>query len=72
MWSGKQDQKPQSNQAEKGVESCEKIIKHCHNCYFCRVVGSIGRLKGFKKVGAVHVFGELGSNSWLNKFGQIS
>ena len=55
-----------------GIKSCEEIIENSHNCRFCRMVGSVGRLEGFKKLVGGHVFGELGGNSSLNKFGQVS
>ena len=51
-----------------GVESYEEIIENSYNCCFCRVMESVGRLEGFKKVIGGHVFGELGGNSSLNKF----
>ena len=48
------------------------IIKDCYDSHFSRVVGSVHRLKGFKKVVGGHVFSELGSDSSLNKLGQVS
>ena len=54
-----------------GVLSCE-IIKDSHYCHFSIVAGFKGRLKEFKKVIGGNIFGEVGSDSSLNKFGQIS